>query len=103
MGWMVWGLKLSRGKRFFCSPKRQTGSDAHPASYSLGTRIFFLGIKHLVLEDNDSPPSTAKVYYVQSYTCTPHVCLHGVDRQGKLYLFVANMCKACGLLVFVIC
>jgi len=91
MGWIVWDLKLSRAKRFFCSPKFQTTSDAHPASYSRGTRFFFPGVKHLVLEDNRSPPSTVKVYYEQSYTCTPPVCLHCVDRQRKLYLFVANI------------
>ena len=39
-----------------------------------------------MLEDNHSPPSTAKVCYERSCTCTPPVCLHGVDRQGKFYV-----------------
>jgi hypothetical protein len=39
---------------------------------------FSLGIRQPGGEDNHSPPSSAKVKNVWSYTCTPPICLHGV-------------------------
>jgi hypothetical protein len=36
-------------------------------------------------EDNHISPSTTEVKNEWSYTSTPHICLHGVDRK-KLYL-----------------
>ena len=33
VGLMVWGSNPGRGKRFFSSPKHQTDSGVHPASY----------------------------------------------------------------------
>jgi hypothetical protein len=56
----------------------QTGSGAHPATYSLGTRDSSLGIKLPGRETDHSSPSSAKVKNAWSYTSTPPVRLHGV-------------------------
>jgi hypothetical protein len=39
----------------------QNGSGAHPASYSMGTRFSFPGVKRLGREADHSPPSSAEV------------------------------------------
>jgi hypothetical protein len=39
----------------------QNGSGAHPASYPVGTRGSFLGVKRLGREADHSPPSSAEV------------------------------------------
>jgi hypothetical protein len=39
----------------------QNGSGAHPASYPVGTRGSFLGVKRLGCEADHSPPSSAEV------------------------------------------
>jgi len=42
--WMVWGLMSGRGKHYHYSLKH-SGSEADPASYSVGTGCSFLGDK----------------------------------------------------------
>jgi hypothetical protein len=49
----------------------QTGSGAHPASYPVGTRGSFPGVKWPGREVEDSPPSSAEVKNAWSYTSTP--------------------------------
>jgi hypothetical protein len=39
----------------------QNGSGAHPASYRMGTRGSFLGVKRPGLEADNSPPLSAEV------------------------------------------
>jgi len=78
MGFMVQGLNPSRSKRLFSS-KHQTVSRTHPASYSVGTRVFFTGVKQPRCGVKHSCPSSAKVKNECSYTSTPLICLHGVD------------------------
>jgi hypothetical protein len=47
---------------FFSSPCVQTGSGAHPASYPMGTGVFFPGGKARPGGNADhSPPSSAEV------------------------------------------
>jgi hypothetical protein len=41
--------------------RAQTGSGAHPASYPMGTRGSFLGVKRPERKADHSPPSSAKV------------------------------------------
>jgi len=53
-------------------------SGAHPASYPMGTRSSFSGGKVSECEAGHSPPSSAKVKNVWSYTATPPIYLHGV-------------------------
>jgi hypothetical protein len=56
----------------------QNGSGVHPASYPIGTRGFFPGVKRPGREADHSPPSSAKVKNAWSYTSTPPVRLHGM-------------------------
>jgi hypothetical protein len=49
----------------------QTGSGAHPASYSMGNRALFLWVKRPEREADHSPPSSAEVNNAWSYTSTP--------------------------------
>jgi hypothetical protein len=56
----------------------QNGSGAHPASYRMGTRGFFLGVKRPARETDHSPPSSAEVKNAWSCTSTPPVHLHDV-------------------------
>jgi hypothetical protein len=45
---------------FSCHHRSQNGSWTYPASYLLGKRAHFLGVKRLVSEDNHSSPSSAE-------------------------------------------
>jgi len=68
MGWMVKGSS-QWGVRF--SAPVQTGPDAHPASYTMGTGSF-LGVKwprHGI--DNPSPPSAKAKGREQLYLYSP--------------------------------
>jgi len=48
-----------------------TSSEAHPASYSMGTRVFTPHIKQPGHEADHSPQSSAEVKNAGSYTSTP--------------------------------
>jgi hypothetical protein len=56
----------------------QNGSGAHLASYPMGTRVSFPGVKRPGREADYSPPSSAKVKNGWSYTSTPPIRLQGV-------------------------
>jgi hypothetical protein len=56
----------------------QNGSGAHPASYPIGIRGSFPGLKRPGREADHSPPSSAKVKNAWSYTSIPPIRLHGV-------------------------
>jgi hypothetical protein len=56
----------------------QNGSGAHPASYLMVPGALSLGLKRPGREADHSPPSSAKVNNVWSYTSTPPVRLHFV-------------------------
>jgi hypothetical protein len=49
----------------------QNGSGAHPASYTMGTRDSFPGVKRPGREADHSPPSSAEVKNAWSYISTP--------------------------------
>jgi hypothetical protein len=52
----------SRGKGFFLLHGIQTGSEVHPALYTVGTRgLFPWEVKQLLCEADYSPPSNAEV------------------------------------------
>jgi hypothetical protein len=40
--------------------------------------VLLLGVKHLGREAYHSPPSSAKVKNLWSYTSTPTICIHGM-------------------------
>jgi len=46
--------------------------------------------KQLGCEVNHPPPSSAKVKNEWSYTSTPPVCLHGVERKKAYFLSLTN-------------
>jgi hypothetical protein len=50
----------------------------YPASYPIGTRGPFPGVKRPGREADHSPPSSVEVKNVWSYTSTPPIFLHGV-------------------------
>jgi hypothetical protein len=56
----------------------QTGSGAHPASYPIGGRSYFPGVRRARREADNSPPSSAEVKNAWRYTSTPPICLHCV-------------------------
>jgi hypothetical protein len=66
------------GWEFSLHHRVQNGSGAHPASYTMGTRRSFLGVKRPRREADHSPPSSAEVKNELSYTFTPPIRLHGV-------------------------
>jgi hypothetical protein len=69
-GWS--GVRFPGGAGNF-SPHHcvQTGSGAHPASYPMGTRDSFPGVKRPEREADQSLPSSAEVKNAWSYTSTP--------------------------------
>jgi hypothetical protein len=65
------------GGNFSLLNRVQNGSGAHPASYPMGTRSSFLGVKRPGREADNSPPSSAEANE-WIYTSTPPIRLHGV-------------------------
>jgi hypothetical protein len=58
---------------FFLHHRVQHGSGAHPASYPMGTRGSFPGVKRQGREADHSPPSSAEVKeWVELYIHSPH-------------------------------
>jgi len=57
------GFRFTAGVRdfFFLIPLVQTGPGTHPASYSMGTRGSFHGVKRPRREAEHSPPVNAEV------------------------------------------
>jgi hypothetical protein len=53
-------------------------SEAHAAFYVMGTGVLSQWYNSQVVVDH-SPPSNAEVQNEDSYTCTPPVCLHGME------------------------
>jgi hypothetical protein len=64
---------------FSSSPCVQTGSEAHPASYPMGTGGSFPGVKRgqgVTLTTH--PHLVPRLRMSRSYTSSPLMCLHGV-------------------------
>jgi hypothetical protein len=59
------------GGKLFLHHRVQTGSGAHPASYSMGNGSSFPGGKTAGSEADHSPPSSAEVKNAWIYTSTP--------------------------------
>jgi hypothetical protein len=62
----------------FLHHRVQNGSGAHPASYPMSSKAFFLGGKAAGAWSDHSPPSSAAVKNAWSHTSTPPIRLHGV-------------------------
>jgi hypothetical protein len=58
---------------YFLCHRLQTGSEVHPASHPMGTDgALSPGIKRSGCKSDHSPPSSADIKNVRSYTATPH-------------------------------
>jgi hypothetical protein len=68
---MIGGSIPVRGWEFFPHHCVQTASGAHPASYPMGTRDLYLGVKRPGREADHSPSSIAEVKNAWSYTSAP--------------------------------
>jgi hypothetical protein len=69
---------LAGAENFSLYHRVQNGSGAHPASYPMGTRGSFPGVKWARCKADHSFPSSAEVKNAWSYTSTPSIYLHGV-------------------------
>jgi hypothetical protein len=65
------GSSPGRARNFSPHHRVQTSSGAHRASYPVGTRDSFLGVKRPGREAGHSHPSSAEVKNAWSYTSTP--------------------------------
>jgi hypothetical protein len=72
MGWTTakLGFDSQRWQKTYFLNTVQTGSEAHPASYPMGTGGCFPGVKRPKREADHSPSPSAQVDYVQSCTST---------------------------------
>jgi len=57
----------------------------------MGTRILFLRTKWPGHDDHSSL-SSAEVKNEWSYTCTPSICIHGLDRNTFSYFTACQVC-----------
>jgi hypothetical protein len=65
------GVRIPIGARNFSHHYVQTSSGAHPASYTMGPRGSFPGVKQPEREADHSPPCSAEIENAWSYTFTP--------------------------------
>ena len=70
----------SRQEDFSLFQNVTTGSGALPVSQYVGIRVISSGVKRQQREVNHSLPRHAEVRNERSYTSTPPICLHCVDR-----------------------
>jgi hypothetical protein len=80
------GIESRWGARFFAHV--QTGPEAHPASYTMGTGSF-PGVKRPGRGADHPPPSSAEVKKEYSYTST-HPLGQFRPATGRLYLFITG-------------
>jgi hypothetical protein len=60
-GWMIRGGVPAGAENFSLHQHVETGPGGHPASYPMGTRGSFHGVKQPGHEADHSPPSSAEV------------------------------------------
>jgi hypothetical protein len=72
-GWTTKGseFEFRWGQEFSLLPVVQTGSEAHPASYPMGSGGSFSGVKRPGREAEHSPSTSAVVKKAWVYTSTP--------------------------------
>jgi hypothetical protein len=78
--WAAWlGVRVPVGAGNILPRYRvQTGSGGHPASYPIGIRGYFPGVKRPECEADHSPPSSDEVKNEWSYTSNLQIRLQGV-------------------------
>jgi hypothetical protein len=65
------GVWVLMGQEFALLHVVQTGSEAHPTSYPMGTGDSFPRVKRPGCEADHSPPTNAEVKKTWTYTSTP--------------------------------
>jgi hypothetical protein len=60
----------------------QRASEAHPASYSMGTGVLSSVVKRPGREADHSPPSSSQVTNEWRYNYTPPTYFHGADKDN---------------------
>ena len=66
----------------------------HGPDCTVGLRDFFSSVQRWEREVNCSPPSSAKIKNEWSYTSTPSLCLHGMDRDCFAFLpYTVCLCE----------
>jgi hypothetical protein len=83
-GWMIRGSSPGQGWKFLSSPPRPDRLYGPPSLLSNVYQGLSLGVRRPGREADHSPPSSAGVKNVWSYTSTPLICLHGRRRTGTL-------------------
>jgi hypothetical protein len=68
-------------------PRVQTGSAVHPASYPMGTKGSFPGVKLPGREADHSTPSSTEVKSAWNYASTPPIRFHMVFDYRKQSVF----------------
>jgi len=79
-----------RIKRLFSSLKCPDCLWGPPASHSLGTGVLSWEQRGWGVKVNHSPPSSTEVKNEWSYTSTPPICLHGMDREKFAFIVVST-------------
>jgi hypothetical protein len=120
-GWSGVWIPAGRRKRFYFLKNGQSGSGAHPASYSKGTvskmtrmclgstqpRIqwepgCFSVVKRQVSEADLSPPSRTEITNEWSYTSVLPLCHHGVDKENSTFLEEFSL-LVCVIILMIFC
>jgi hypothetical protein len=86
------GFESRQGQDIFLFHHRiQPGSGVHPASYPMGTRDSFLGLKGSGREADHSPPFSVEVKNAWSYTSTPPISPH----DNFTFTFTSRLIPGC--------
>jgi hypothetical protein len=85
---MVWGSIPGRGRKFFSSPKCPVQLRGPPRLFFSEHRRSSQGIKWLVCDVNNSPPSGYK------FRMFHLVCLHGMDRDSFKFFLNPSICSS---------
>ena len=80
MGWSARSSRSRRDKKLSLPGTVQTGSGAHPASYSMGTVVLSRVVKRSGREIDHAPASSAQVKNGWSYTSRLPTRLHVVGK-----------------------
>jgi hypothetical protein len=80
------GVRFQAGAKDFSLLRNlQTGSETHPASYSIGWGSSFPVIKRSGRECDHSPQSSIEINDSWGYTFTPRIRLHDVDTDNSTF------------------
>ena len=86
---------FARTRDFSLFQNIQTSSEAHPASYSSGTRSSLQGVWQPQHEANHSPPSCAEVKNAWSCTSAPQICLQDTKTDNFIFLLFLQYTLLC--------